>query len=135
VAYWEKGPPPIVRMQGEEVYWKGAWVQDGPVTFFGKRGEIEGKGSYRLGLEEGEWTLMENGIRATGSFVAGKREGPWVYAYPSGRPQETGSYLAGKRDGEWRTYYTNGDLKTLTVYQDGKVQGPVQRWDSNGLPQ
>ena len=101
VAYWDTGPPPVLRFEGEKVFWKGEWVNDGPVTYYDKTGRVIGKGSFKLGLEDGPWTLEEGGHIAEGHFRAGHRDGPWVYRYASDQIQEEGSYRAGKRHGEW----------------------------------
>jgi antitoxin component YwqK of YwqJK toxin-antitoxin module len=131
-AFWDKGPPPILRFRGEKVYWDGEWVNDGLGTFYDEMGRVVAEGSFKLGKESGPWALDENGFRAEGSFVDGQRHGEWSYKYPSGKVQESGVYNMGKREGEWRGFYSNGSLKILRVYVDGVLKGSPETWDVEG---
>lgn len=131
-AYWDEGPPPVLRFEGEEVYWKGDWVTDGPVTYFDKTGRVTARGHFKLGKEDGDWTMEEGNTIGQGRFQEGRREGRWEYRYASDQLQEEGSYRAGQRDGEWRTYYSNGALETITQYENGQIVGEVQRFDYEG---
>jgi antitoxin component YwqK of YwqJK toxin-antitoxin module len=131
-AFWDKGPPPILRFRGEKVFWDGDWVNDGPASFYDELGRLVGEGRFDLGQETGEWTLERNGFTELGSFVSGKRHGDWTYKYPSGKSQEKGRYNMDKREGEWRSFYSNGDLKSIRVYVEGKLKGVPETWDADG---
>ncbi|MEZ6004601.1 MAG: hypothetical protein R3F17_05525 [Planctomycetota bacterium] len=133
-AFHDGGDPPMVRYEGEEVFWQGEWLADGPVTYFDRTGRVTGKGQFKLGKEEGPWSLLEEGgYLAEGEFKEGKREGQWMYRYSSGKIQEEGSYTAGKRVGEWRTYYSNGNLRSVTQYVDGEAQPGAETYDADGV--
>ncbi|MBL4771131.1 MAG: hypothetical protein JKY61_08320 [Planctomycetes bacterium] len=131
-AFWDKGPPPILRFKGEKVYWGDEWVNDGSAIYYDEMGRVVGQGRFDMGQEVGDWTLEEKGFVGRGSFSTGKRHGKWVYAYPSGKTQEEGRYNLGKREGEWRGFYSNGALKTIRVYVDGQLKGQPETWDVEG---
>ncbi len=131
-AFWDKGPPPILRFRGEKVYWEGGWINDGNATFYDETGRVVGEGSFDMGLETGDWMLEQDGYVGRGGFSKGKRHGDWAYQYPSGKTQEEGRYDMDKRIGEWREYYSNGTLRAIRVYVDGKLKGQPETWDVDG---
>ena len=55
-----------------------------------------------------------------GTFKNGKKEGPWVDYWSSGRLREKGDYKNGKREGPWVTYLHNGQLVDEGTYKNGK---------------
>ncbi len=131
-AYWDKGPPPILRFRGEKIFWDGEWINDGKAVFYDEMGRVVGEGSFEMGKEAGDWMLEQGGHVGRGRFSDGERDGLWTYSYPSGMTQEEGRYDMGKRVGEWRENYSNGKKRAIRVYVDGKLKGEPETWDVDG---
>lgn len=55
----------------------------------------------------------------------GKKHGPWVFYYSTGRLWYMGEYIHGKQHGPWFEYHPNGELQTIGNYLNGK---PVGYW-------
>ena len=133
VAYHLGPSPAPKRVEGEEVFFDGNWVKDGPVTFYDKAGNVTHRGDYALGLESGQWTEMgADGITGTGSYREGERHGRWEYRYASDQVQSEGSYDMGRRTGLWTTYYSDGSKESEKPYVGGQLEGTVKVYDPLG---
>ena len=134
-AFHEGPEPQTLRVKGEEVFYQGSWVKDGPVIFYDRDGKATHEGSYALGLESGPWSERgEDGILGTGNYVKGSRHGEWEYRYASGELQSSGRYDNGKRVGQWKRWYIDGTLEAELPYKDGSLEGVVKVWDPEGGP-
>jgi len=76
------------------------------------------------GLMHGPWKSIYNDGRfwAKGSYVHGKKCGPWVYY--ADRSYEYGSYVQGERHGLWECFHPNGQLRFRKSYNHGTPHGP-----------
>jgi antitoxin component YwqK of YwqJK toxin-antitoxin module len=124
--------------------------------FYYPDGKLEQQGNYQNGLEYGIWIWYysngslrreENYLRgkedglsteydenniviATGEFIEGFEEGPWLYQ--SGDNTEKGSYKAGLKDGVWKEFYADGTLKFEGSYVQGSPNGKNKLYYENG---
>lgn len=79
-----------------------------------------------------EWHTNEQ--RASeGSYVDGKRDGPWLFWYPTGSAEKQGTYSRGVEEGVWTEYHVNGDRKSEGQWVDGKQHGHWTFWNSDSL--
>lgn len=132
-VHYEGPQPAPVRVEGEEVFFGGNWVKDGPTVFYDKSGNVTHRGDYKLGFEDGPWTeLGPDGTTGTGPYDNGERHGEWSYHYASGELQSTGRYHRGKRTGKWLRYYSDGSLEAEMPYKDGLLEGVVLVYDETG---
>ncbi len=133
LAHYEGPSPAPIRVKGEEVFFEGKWVKDGPTIFYDKSGNVTHTGDYNLGLEAGPWTeLGPDGTTGTGNYKDGERHGDWKYHYASGELQSTGTYHHGNRVGTWTRYYSDGSLEATMPYHNGMLQGIVLVYDETG---
>jgi hypothetical protein len=115
-------PPP----QGEEVWCQkmldGKPVKDGPFVAYGNGADRLIQGSYRDGVQEGEWTTWyENGQRsAVDHYRNGVQDGPHTSWYANGVKALEGSYRTGKREGVWTRWDPTGLTSRQEFYRDDR---------------
>ncbi len=92
-------------------------------------------GTYRKGLEEGEWTYWYSGldqVKELGSFAAGKRHGRTLEFDPEAHKLAERTYVHGELEGLQLEWYPNGAKRSETSYAGGKPQGKQTQWYENG---
>ena len=104
---------------------------------FLKEGEWETdetpSGPYRYGKMHGEWVeIMDDGLRAEGSYFDGLLEGEWTYSDSEGNVIAGGNWVNGLQEGPWiQANITNG-WRGEGQFVGGKRQGPWVFTESNG---
>jgi MORN repeat variant len=117
-------PPP----KGAEVWCEkivdGKPVKEGPFIVYATGGSKMIEGTYRDGVQDGEWTLWyENGARASiDHYVNGLQSGQHTSWYANGQKALEGKYQDGKRDGVWTQWDPSGLSSHKMVYKGGKVE-------------
>lgn len=102
-------------------------------------------------------SYWKNGNKAQeGAHLAGRREGPWTFWFPSGIKEMevtyssgatygsvvqyrqtgvvavSGTVTAGVPGGLWLSWYPDGSPKTTGSYDNGKRSGEWRFWDADG---
>lgn len=67
-------------------------------------------------------------------MVDGHRVGRWQTWRALGQPLEDATYVAGKRDGPWVKYYGNCQVEERGGYRDGQEDGPWKYFSQLGKP-
>ena len=117
-------PPP----KGFEVWCQktvnGRPLKDGPFIVYGSSGDRMIQGTYRNGVQEGEWTLWyENGARASiDHYANGLQSGLHTSWYANSQKAIEGEYQRGKREGVWTQWDPSGLTSHKMVYRGGKLQ-------------
>jgi MORN repeat variant len=117
-------PPP----KGFEVWCQknvnGKPVKDGLFIVYSTGGDKMIEGTYRNGVQEGEWTLWyENGLRASiDHYLNGLQNGLHTSWYANGQKALEGEYQDGKREGVWTQWDPSGLSSRRMVYKDGKAE-------------
>ncbi|HUN59079.1 MAG TPA: hypothetical protein VMU41_13270 [Candidatus Binataceae bacterium] len=113
-------PPP----KGEEVWCQkivnGKPVKEGPFIVYGEGNDKLIQGSYRDGVQEGEWTTWyANGQRsAVDHFHNGLQDGLHTSWYFNGVKSIEGEYRMGKREGVWTRWDPTGYTSKQETYRD-----------------
>lgn len=65
------------------------WIRHGPFFAYHENGVIASKGSYRDGVEDGQWEdFHSNGqLAAKGNYENGQKAGEWHYWKADGSPE------------------------------------------------
>lgn len=115
-------PPP----QGEEVWCQkivdGKPVKDGLFIVYGEGADKLIQGTYRDGVQEGEWTTWyANGQRsAVDHFHGGVQDGLHTSWYINGAKSIEGAYHLGKREGVWTRWDVGGFTSKQDTYRDDR---------------
>jgi hypothetical protein len=115
----------------EENY-KGG-MRHGESKTFGSRG-ISQEVNFINGKKEGvetHYLIYPNLKILVLSYKNGKRDGPSLCWWVTGKLQSDGDYKNGERDGICKWYYKNGQLGTETNYNEGKIISS-KCWDEDG---
>lgn len=132
----------------------------GEARWFEKNGKLKQRSMYAAGKLHGTTTAYYNDmVVATAEYYYGKRQGPMLTYYPSGKiasrceyyddkPKGTcedfhengtvsarDAYVNGKRTGEATKYFPSGKLQSRTFYKDGERNGIVEEFYENGNPE
>jgi hypothetical protein len=116
------GPP-----NGSEVWCEkivdGKPVKEGAFIVYGIGGDPMLEGSYRNGMQDGEWTMyFENGQRAAvDHYTNGKQHGLHVSWYANGQKAIEGNYRDGKREGVWTRWDASGLKSQKMIYRNDKI--------------
>jgi MORN repeat variant len=99
-------------------------IKEGPFVVYTAGGGKMIEGTYRDGLQDGEWTLWyENGARASvDHYVNGLQSGRHISWYANGQKALEGEYHKGKREGVWTRWDPSGLTDHKIVYRGGKPQ-------------
>jgi hypothetical protein len=114
--------------RGSEVWCQktiqGKPLKDGPLIVYNTGGGKMVEGSYRAGIQEGEWTLWyENGARASiDHYRNGVQDGVHTSWYANGQKALEGEYRNGRREGVWVQWDPSGLTSHRTTYRDGKIE-------------
>jgi len=102
----------------------GRAVKDGPFVVYAGSGERMIEGTYRNGIQQGEWTLWyENGVRASvDHYDGGLQNGLHTSWYANGQKALEGEYRHGKRDGVWIEWDLSGLARHKMVYGAGRAE-------------
>ncbi len=117
-------PPP----KGLEVWCErivdGKRVKDGFFVAYGVSGDRMIQGSYRNGIQDGEWKLWyENGsLASVDHYSNGLQNGLHTSWYANGQKALEGEYRDGKREGVWIQWDPSGLVSHKMVYRAGKLQ-------------
>jgi hypothetical protein len=115
------GAPP---RQGEEVWCQkivnGKPVKDGFFIVYGEGTDKLIQGSYRDGVQDGEWTTWyASGQRsAVDHFRDGVQDGLHTSWYFNGVKSIEGNYRMGKREGVWTRWDPTGYTSKQETYRD-----------------
>ncbi|HEX4210956.1 MAG TPA: hypothetical protein VHY56_11220 [Candidatus Binataceae bacterium] len=114
---------------GDEVWCQkivdGKPVKDGPFIVYGEGADRLIQGSYRNGIQEGEWTTWyANGQRsAVDHFHKGLQDGLHTSWYFNGVKSIEGEYHMGKREGVWTSWDPTGYTSKQETYRgDRKIR-------------
>jgi antitoxin component YwqK of YwqJK toxin-antitoxin module len=112
---------------------EGAYHLDQRHGLFRRRhpnGKLAAEGEFRDDQEHGPWKLSSlGGLDQEGSFVAGKREGPWIVR--DGHARWEGVYRDGGKDGVW-IETLHGEKFREQTWALGKRHGTDTRTWPNG---
>lgn len=112
--------------KGEEVWCqkivKAKPVKDGIFIAWGDGPDKLIQGTYRNGLQEGEWTTWyASGQRsAVDHFHDGEQNGMHTSWYINGVKALEGKYVMGRREGVWTRWDPTGFTSKQEVYKGGK---------------
>ena len=135
---WNANPQPIesAAFEGRSRCRRGKLSGTGTLTWTWREDDEvkSGKhtGAYSGGKGDGEFAEeFASGSRGMGRYVAGERQGDWVFTFPPGTEGEwdrmEGPYLDGKMHGSWRleNYDSDGTLidQQSGPYVAGEMQG------------
>lgn len=87
----------------------------------------------------GNGNVTARGLRAdgtlayTGSYRQGLQQGEWTYVYRHGTPSRRQRYRDDQLDGVAETYYANGRLHTRTTYAAGRKHGRYEEYAGDGV--
>lgn len=84
-----------------------------------------------------DYYIRENKLQMTGSFrdsTSKTEEGLFRYFHTNGYPESFGTYINGKRQGPWLRYYNNGMMRDSVFYTNGQPSGTSLGWHLNGYP-
>lgn len=70
---------------------------------------------------------------AEGSWTSDRQDGPWLYWYPTGGPEQQGSFKLGVKEGVWTTYSADGERTSEGAFVDGKEHGAWVFWNADAL--
>ncbi len=92
------------------------------------------KGSYKAGLEDGAWQVLDEkgAVTLEGSFKLGKKVGPWITRFPSGKKKMDEVYVDGVLDGALREFAENGQVISDAHYKLGLAEGLRSEWYETG---
>ncbi|MGH7841607.1 MAG: toxin-antitoxin system YwqK family antitoxin [Steroidobacteraceae bacterium] len=101
----------------------GKPVKDGWFIAYADDGGKLIEGSYRDGVQEGEWTTWyENGQRsAVDHYHRGLQDGVHVSWYANGQKALAGTYRAGRREGVWTRWDPSGFTSKSETYAADRV--------------
>jgi hypothetical protein len=105
----------------------GKPVKDGLFIVYGEGGGKLIQGTYRDGVQEGEWTTWYvSGQRsAVDHFHDGVQDGLHTSWYVNGVKAIEGNYRMGKREGVWTRWDPTGYTSRQMTYRDDRiVRGP-----------
>lgn len=102
----------------------GRAVKDGPFIAYASGGDMMIEGSYRNGVQQGEWTLWyENGVRASiDHYDDGVQDGLHTSWYANGQKALEGQYRHGKRQGVWTEWDPSGLRSRKMPYRAGSPE-------------
>ncbi len=118
--------------QSEVHYRRG--VRDGLALAWGDLGALRERAHYADGVLDGSyesWTGAKPLSR--GTYRAGLEAGEWTYWY-TGQEQvkEQGSFVAGTKEGHWQTWHDNGALRSEGTFAAGNPHGRTVEFDPQG---
>lgn len=64
----------------------------------------------------------------------GKKQGPWIKKYPSGKMMYEGKFRNDKPEGEFKRYYEDGTIKSLMIFSNEGTEAEAILYYPNGLP-
>ena len=109
---------------------------DGPWEGFHlSTGSIKGKGSYRSGKLDGQYTWFDELGRRTGEgfYSDGKLSGRFIEFDSGGQIIRELNFVAGIRNGEYVLYHRNGVEKERGMYENGEKTGVSESFSSDGI--
>lgn len=123
-AHLMGAPPPKASEVWCQKTVNGRPLKDGPFIVYGASGDKMIQGTYRNGVQEGEWTFWyENGARASiDHYVNGVQIGVHTSWYANGQKAIEGEYQRGKREGVWTQWDPGGLTSHKMVYRGGKLE-------------
>lgn len=107
---------------------------DGAYSFLYHAG-MRYTGSFRSGLREGIWRVANaDGSKAWEvSWSAGKWHGSATTWWKNGVKQHEGQYDQGKMTGDWSFWFDNGQLAAKGQYHQDRKVGEWAYWDQAGV--
>lgn len=93
----------------------------GVSEWYNEKGQLEGKGNYKDGKEDGLWEINEGQFTGKGKYKDGRRDGLWLRYWDNGQLMDKGELRNGKQNGYWQSYNDDGTVliaKTGT-FRDG----------------
>jgi len=115
----------------EETYSKGK--EDGPSIEYNDTGLVVAKGEYIEGEKEGLWTYQYGDFKEEGSYRDGLQEGEWKSWYGNGELSFEGKFANGLEDGKHTWYYDNGKVREEGKYILGSREGVWKKYDPEGI--
>jgi antitoxin component YwqK of YwqJK toxin-antitoxin module len=105
----------------------------GEAKWFEKNGKLKERSNYASGKLHGTTTGYYNDkVYATAEYYYGKRQGPMITYYPSGKIASRCEYLNDKPTGICEDFHENGVVSVRNVYADGKKTGEATRYYASG---
>ena len=91
---------------------------------------LYGEGQFIDNNREGVWNFyaledktFKRILQKQVSFVEGKKDGAFIYFFPSGRIGVEGRFVSDQLEGEVKSYYEKGQLYGTRLYQNGLRKG------------
>jgi antitoxin component YwqK of YwqJK toxin-antitoxin module len=107
--------------------------KDGVYSFLYNHG-MRYTGRYRDGLRDGLWQVDNPDGSAAWevTWQTGEWHGPAKTWWKNGVVEHAGQHRHGKRDGEWSFWFSNGQLAARGTYADDRKIGEWQYFDERG---
>lgn len=116
----------------EKVYFNSNWIIDSKDhAEFYRMSEFDSDLNSYAGTVT-DYLARNNQIEMTGFYKNGKKDGPFLFYYPSGNVKMRINFQNGERTGIWTEYYENGIIKLQIEYKD-PLEVFLQFNDSLGL--
>lgn len=102
-------------------------------TFF-TTGSLKEVYTYKNGLKNGSFEEYSpyGYLMLTGSFIDGKKDGQWQYAYYTGQLEKVSNYKNDILNGDYKYYYDNGKTNVEGKYKNGKKSGKWTWYNNRG---
>lgn len=125
--YYQKGERKNNRNDGIRKEWCSS-------SQWGFSGGLRVSGTYKKGLKDGEWTewYCEGGIKSKGTYRAGKKEGTWTRWYENGQMQQRIDRHDDKMNGKWLSWYPDGQIEAEMEMRDNKRTGISTHYTREG---
>lgn len=107
-------------------------INQGEMVEYASDSTIMLKGTYVDGRREGPWLQNVNGYRDKGDYLDDVREGYWKSYYPNGNLYFEGKYVDDYPDGVQIWYYENGNIMEKGSYSMGLKNGEWRYFGEDG---
>ncbi len=101
---------------------------------YGGEDNLAAEGKYINTQRDSIWTFydFDGNVITRETYKDGKREGPVITYFDSGKKAEIVNYINDQKVGEWLQFYESGKHKARGEYKNGSLQGEVIYYEPDG---